>query len=114
MALYINKIRYGIRRFCDELIGREDYWHLRLRPLPVNLIQKEYFHDMYKKGFYDGELKNNIPIYYLNGIYPVYFHITTLNYGLGLLSRLNRGEKTRSEILMIVNWLLSNQLADGS
>ena len=114
MALYINKIRYGIRRFCDELIGREDYWHLRLRPLPVNLIQKEYFHDMYKKGFYDGELKNNIPIYYLNGIYPVYFHITTLNYGLGLLSRLNRGEKTRSEILMIVNWLLLNQLADGS
>lgn len=114
MAQYIKKIAYGFRRLCDELVGREDYWHLRLKTIPLNSIHKDYFHDMYKKGFYDGEFKNNIPIYYLNGVYPVYFHITTLNYGLGLLSRFNRGEKIDYEISLIANWLLSNQSTDGS
>lgn len=109
-----RRILYGLNRLKDELIGKEDYWHLRL--LPAENFDKVYFLQMLPKANYVGYFQNGIPIYYLNGKYPVFFHITTLNYALGLLECYykNKSEKLRKDIAKIFIWLVENQQEDGS
>ena len=106
---------YGVNRFKDELIGKEDYWHVRLKPYSdiAKTKTQVYYLDMTPKAFYPGEMKNGIPIYYLNGIYPVYFHITILNYGLGLFNLKVNGENVDEQIKSVLDYLISEQEEDG-
>ena len=87
---------------------------MRLSPLNDILWDKMYYHDMKLKGFYNGLIDKGMPIYYLNGKYPVLFHITTINYALGLLFRFYDGENVKQEIVDIFYWLIDNQQDDGS
>lgn len=112
MISSVRKFLYGLRRLRDELFNKEDYWHLRLAP--SDDFEKVYFLQMKRKGFYPGSFKDGIPIYYLNGKFPVFFHITTLNYALGLLERFYDGEDVHRDILRIFDWLIENQHSDGS
>lgn len=100
----------------DELFGKEDYWHLNLVPFILPQIDSDviYFHDMTQKGYYPGELKDGVPIFYLNGQYPVFFHITTFNYALGLLNRKRNGENVDQDIEQIIEWAEKNQGIDGA
>lgn len=107
-----RRFLYGLKRLRDELFNKEDYWHLRLAP--SDNFGKVYYLKMKKKGYYPGSFKEGIPVYYLNGKYPVFFHITTLNYALGLLERFYDGEDVRKDILIIFDWLIENQHDDGS
>lgn len=113
--LVFEKILYGVNRLKDELISREDYWHVRLKPYSdMSRVKTQvYYLDMTPKAFYPGEMKDGIPIFYLNGIYPVYFHITVLNYGLGLFNLKAKGENVDEQIRAVLDYLVVNQGEDG-
>lgn len=109
-----RRFLYGLNRLKDEFIGKEDYWHLRLPP--ADSFDKVYFLQMKRKADYSGEFIHDIPIYYLNGKFPVFFHITTLNYALGLLEcyYMNNDNHLHDRINNIFLWLIKNQQQDGS
>lgn len=109
-----RRLLYGLNRLKDEFVGKEDYWHVRLPP--ANRCDKVYFLQMQRKAYYPGEFSGGIPVYYLDGKFPVFFHITTLNYALGLLEcyYVNRDIDIRAKIIEIFFWLVNNQQLDGS
>lgn len=113
--MLIKKILYGANRLKDELIGKEDYWHFRLKPYEdlAKVKTEVYYLDMLGKGRYPGEMKEGIPVYYLNGIYPVYFYITILNYGLGLLNRKVCGDNVEDDIKRVLTYIIDEQHEDG-
>jgi hypothetical protein len=113
--MIIRKLRYGLRRLSDDLRGKEDYWHPRLKPMTGDLYNpKIYFHDMYAKGFFPGEFSNGIPLTSLYGNQSVVFHIDVFNYSLGLINRYILNEDVSNNIMYILRWTLENQLKDGS
>lgn len=114
--MMFRKLFYGFTRFCHELFNIEDYWHLSLNPIKSPRLNSEfvYFHNMSAKGDYPGRFQDGVPIYFLNGVFPVYFHITTFNYGLGLLDKRKNGNDVDSELLQVLLWTVNNQLDDGS
>lgn len=113
--MILRKIKYGCIRLFDEFLGKEDYWHLRLKPIhDLTQIDKIYFHDMSNKGFYPGEIEDRIPIFYLNGHIRVIFYTTVLNYGLGLLNRYQSDESVKGDLTYIAEWLMIHQQEDGS
>lgn len=113
--MILKKIKYGCVRLYNEFQGREDYWHLRLKPVN-NFTQtdKVYFHDMSIKGYYPGEIEDRIPIFYLNGNIRVIFYTTVLNYGLGLLNRYQCDKSVKEDLIYIAKWLMIQQQEDGS
>jgi hypothetical protein len=73
-----------------------------------------FFLDVTPKSRYPGRFELGVPIYKLNGKYDIFFHITSFNYGLGLIENyLQTGEGLEDiETLMIS---MSNaQSSDGS
>lgn len=110
----LKRLHYGVKTLYKEIFNIEDYWHPKLKPIPLQRSNEVYFHDMTIKGKYPGKKVNGIPILHLNGNNPVIFHITTLNYGLGLLNRKLNGENVDYEIMSIIYWLKKNQNNDGS
>lgn len=113
--MLLRKIKYGCIRLFDEFRGKEDYWHLRLKPIhDLNQSDKIYFHDMSGKGYYPGEIEDGIPIFYLNGHIRVLFYTTILNYGLGLLNRFQSDKSVKGDLTYIAKWLMIRQKEDGS
>ncbi|MDD3738105.1 MAG: D-glucuronyl C5-epimerase family protein [Lentimicrobiaceae bacterium] len=110
----IKKIKYGISRAIAELKGENDYWHPRLKPLDKTECSNDiYFLDMSPKADYYGEMEGAVPIFYLNGKYPVFFYITILNYGLGLLNKKKKGINVDEEIINTLKFILDKQNDDG-
>lgn len=114
IIMVITKLKYGFQRLIYEILGKEDYWHLKMQRRGLKESYDKYFHDMTKKGFYPGELVSGVPLFYLNGEYPIFFHITTFNYGLGLLDRRHGGADVDAELMNLVEWVLTNQGDDGA
>ncbi|MDE5574360.1 MAG: D-glucuronyl C5-epimerase family protein [Bacteroidales bacterium] len=114
MLLY-KKIRYGFSMLKAEFSGKADYWHLREKAVKKEALSPGiYYLDMKGKGFYEGEIENGIPVFYLNGVHRTFFPITVLNYGLGLLNRLHDGEAVRSDLQKVLDFVLSRQDKDGA
>ncbi len=109
----LKKLNYGLKQIFFEMIGKEDYWHVRLEPQAENSFYY-YVHKMIKKGNYPGEVVEGIPIFYLNGKHPVYFYTTIINYGLGLLERRDTNLEVERDIKKIAKWLIDSQNNDGS
>lgn len=113
--MFFRRLKYGLDRLWDEMSNKEDYWHSRERALTKKEYSNEvYFLDMKSKGIYPGEINDGIPVFYLDGKYPVFFYITILNYGLGLLNRRNDGEDVTYDIQKVVDFILKNQGEDGA
>ena len=97
------------------MAGIEDYWHIHLS-YRSGLNYGEigpYYLDISEKGNYPFTLTNELPVATIDGKERV-FSITILNYGLGLWDQYYTGNKQVEELLAVQNWLLENQLDDGS
>lgn len=113
--LFLKKIRYGFSILKAEISGKTDYWHLREKAVEKKALSPDiYYLDMKGKGFYEGEMENGIPVFYLNGVHRTFFPITVLNYGLGLLNRLHDGESVRADLQKVLDFVLSRQDKDGA
>lgn len=98
-----------------EFSGKTDYWHLREKAVAQkDLCPEIYYLDMKGKGFYEGEMENGVPVFFLNGIHRTFFPITVFNYGLGLLNRLHAGEDVCSDLQKVLDFVLSRQDEDGA
>ncbi len=113
--LFYKKIQYGFSILKAEISGNTDYWHLREKAVEKEALSPDiYYLDMKGKGFYEGEIENGIPVFYLNGIHRTFFPITVLNYGLGLLNRLHDGEAVHTDLQKVLDFVLSRQDKDGA
>ena len=112
--LYYKKLKYGFSVLKHELSNKPDYWHLQEKTVTRELLTPDiYYLDMKGKGFYPGEMKNGIPVFYWNGVYPCFVPITVLNYGLGLLNRLHDGEDVKNNIQDVLTFILEQQTSNG-
>lgn len=108
----LSKLKYGFNRLLNELISKEDYWHLNM-PYRKNTIPDLFLYplDITKKAEYPFDLKEGVPIVLING-QDSELVITILSYGLGLLDV--GSEKNREKLNPVIKWLITNQDDDGS
>lgn len=114
--MLIQKICYSWTRLMSELNGKEDYWHVRLKPYcgDASPYEEVYYLDMSPKADYAGDFQDGLPIFYYNGKYPVFLYVTILNYALGLLNRKHQGENVDQKLHDVVEYLVRTQLPDGT
>lgn len=114
--MLIQKICYSWTRLMSELNGKEDYWHVRLKPYcgDASPYEEVYYLDMSPKADYAGDFQDGLPIFYYNGKYPVFFYATILNYALGLLNRKQQGDDVDTQLCRIVEYLAATQQSNGT
>ena len=111
-----TKLQYGFNALKREVLGWEDYWHLRTPAVkhdiknPRNL---SYYLDFSKKGNYPFTFINGIPVVKIDSRDTI-FPITIFNYGLGLCdSLLNDNKVIKEKLDLILAWAINNQDRDG-
>lgn len=108
----ISKLKYGLNRLLNELISKEDYWHVNMPLRKKNKFDLNTYHlDITKKAEYPFKINDNIPIVNINGK-ETELVITIVSYGLGLIDV--GFEKNIEKLISITKWLVENQDADGS
>lgn len=119
-----NKLFYGIKRFVNEISGKEDYWHPNFKANTEDDFIKDerierYYLDFTQKAFYEGELENSVPLIELGGKKTI-FPITVFNYGIGLVDLYysNMPEKDnkiiKEKISRIMEWAVNKQTENGA
>jgi heparosan-N-sulfate-glucuronate 5-epimerase len=107
-----SKLKYGINRLFEEIIGKEDYWHVATPYRNKNALDiSTYPLDLTKKANYPFEIKNNIPVVTINNV-PTEIATTILFFGLGLIDTGYR--KNTDTLSSIIKWLTDHQENDGS
>lgn len=112
--MIIKKLWYSVGALFHDILGIEDYWHLKT---PSNNVSKQdtgirYYLDFSKKGFYPFILKDDIPIVTIDST-PTIFPITVFNYGLGLIDLYGNGEAVSTKLKAVLDWTILMQTKDG-